>query len=37
MTEQRNLGQEELKYVYESAKKRMEYHPEIAEKSLVSG
>ena len=32
MTEQRNLGQEELKYVYESAKKRMEYHPEIAEK-----
>lgn len=29
--EQRYLGQEELKKVYESAKKRMEYHPEKAE------
>ena len=32
MIEQRNLGQDELKYVYESAKKRMEYHSEIADK-----
>ena len=30
--EQRYLGQDELKYVYESATKRMEYHPEIADK-----
>ena len=30
--DQRYLGQEELKYVYECGKKRMEYHPELAEK-----
>ena len=30
--DQRYLGQEELKYVYEHGKKRMEYHPELAEK-----
>ena len=30
--EERYLGQEELKYVYESAKKRMMYHPEIADR-----
>jgi hypothetical protein len=29
--DQRYLGQEELKYVYERGKKRMEYHPELAE------
>ena len=28
----REIGQDELKYVYESAKKRMEYHPDFAEK-----
>lgn len=32
MIEQRYLGQDELKYVYDSAKKRMECHPEIADK-----
>lgn len=32
MIEQRYLGQDELKYVYESAKERMDYHPDYAEK-----
>ena len=31
MFNQREIGQEELKYVYESAKGRMDCHPEIAE------
>ena len=29
---QRYLGQEELRYVYDSAERRMEAHPELAEK-----
>ncbi len=32
MNEQTKIGQDELKYVYDSAKHRCEIHPEIAEK-----
>lgn len=32
--DQRYLGQEELKYVYERGKKRIEYHPEFADKYI---
>lgn len=32
--DQRFLGQEELKYVYERGKKRIEYHPELANKYI---
>lgn len=32
--DQRYLGQEELKYVYEHGKKRIECHPELADKYI---
>ena len=32
--DQRYLGQEELKYVYERGKKRIEFHPELADKYI---
>ena len=32
--DQRYLGQEELKYVYERGKKRIECHPELADKYI---
>lgn len=32
MMKLRNLGQDELKYVYERGKERVKYHPELAEK-----
>lgn len=28
----KDFGQDELKYVYETAKRRCEYHPEITER-----